>query len=310
MKNSNWPVIVLIITMIGLLFLVLINRNEKEIETKSLSSFQIDSIKFENSMKVLIAEMEKRFEEQTRLQESYQKGFEAGLNALQREDAYNRGYEESKSIFKADADYYRNELNKFIENYGKETLVDINSIPNNDESVVEIERNLGIYEVSDLYSKGMTSSEIDTIYYSDYLNNLEKRNILFGFTSDLSVGLTDGNPAEITSWNYIGFNYLRPSEGADYELLFGYSGNQYRLKFVAECFRINDSYSMYFTDQVTWNKHHEYNSSLALSLGIEKKWKNSPLSVYGEVGGVISNDLSPYFEIGARINFSKKILEF
>lgn len=301
--KKNLIAYVLVIIMIGLVFLILINRNPKEIEKPILSSFQQDSIALEERFKIMLAESEKKFQEQMQLQESYQKGYEAGLNALQREDSYFRGYEKAKSIFKEDADYYRNELEKFIEDAEKKSSVNNYANPVNEDSLVG--GHMSIADVSDFYSRSMPSSEYDTIHYSDYINNLEKRKIFFGFTSDLSVGLTDGNPAEITSWNYLGVNY-QFGEEENISLHFGYSKKGYRLMCSADWLK-KPNYTFYATEKVTWGGE---NNGMALSLGVERKWTNSPFSVYSELGGCISNKLHPYCEVGLRLNFQKKIWEF
>ena len=303
--KKNWIAYTLVIIVFALAVATRIFTDD-QIKEPTLSSFQKDSIAFEKRMKEMLEESEKKFEEQMRLQESYQKGFEAGLNEQQRSESYKKGFEEAKRIFKEDVDYYRNQLEKFIEDAGKETSVNNNyPIPTNDESMVDTVIHWGIDKVSDLYSRSMPSSEYDTIHYSDYINNLEKRNILIGFTSDLSLNLLDGNPAEITSWNYLGVNY-QFGEDENISLHFGYSRNGYRLMCSGDWLK-KPNYTFYATEKVTWGGNE---NGMSISLGVERKWRNSPLSVYSEIGGLIQNDLSPYFEIGARINFHKKIWEF
>lgn len=301
---KNWIAYALVIIVIALVLVARISTKDPKKEPE-LSSFQLDSIRIEKSMKVLMEETSKRFEEEMKLNESYRKGFEAGLNEQQKREAYKRGFEEAKNIFKQDADYYRNELERLIEDAGKKTSTNDYLNPVKEESVIENKNHLGIENVSDLYERSMPSSEYDTIHYLDDIDYLDERNLFFGFTSDLSVGLTDGNPVQIESWNYLGINY-QFGEDENISLHFGYSRSGYRLMCSADWLK-KPNFTFYATEKVTWGGNE---NGLSLSLGVERKWSNSPLSVYSELGGSITNKLHPYCEVGLRLNFQKKIWEF
>ena len=176
------------------------------------SSLKSDEKKIDSLATALGVEQKKSFELEAQMAviEAYQKGFEAAHNSIQGQQAYDRGYDQASVFYKAELEFCREEIKRIRKDYEDLLIsdnIEVSLKPIESEEVGKIYEETNpsnSYPVFDLEPSLETKVNV---YPSCEVEDVNSRNLFFGFTSDLSVGLQDGDPVKIESWNYLGLNY-------------------------------------------------------------------------------------------------------
>ncbi|HAE36839.1 MAG: hypothetical protein UR85_C0003G0013 [Candidatus Nomurabacteria bacterium GW2011_GWF2_35_66] len=254
-----------------------------------------DSIKYENKMREL-----------RDLREAYNDGFRAGRKISDEvRNSYLDGYREGLSNFhkelsavKAELAFYKNEIKKQNSEYL--------------ENLKQLEVSIPAYsQWSDLvepkFEVDSSSSGIPEIPCTEKFI-MESREIFLGFESELFVSSLNGSSPHLNSWNYITLNYVSEidSEKDCTSLSYGYSGSSNQLRFARSMY-YGSSVCIYNMGKLIWG---EGPTQIELSIGAEMKFRNSPISVYAELGEQFLNGFKPFVGFGARIQFEKKLFSF